>query len=190
MSGPRDAFILYQRDDESGTKYKIQRTLAEGVRDIRWYTPEQMEEGVLNLLLPRFVQREYENEAARLAEEQSQNEKDPFSEGWLIPARDSDFGVVEDLLRLKLTERHAAQVESVKASAYVLDLSDCTTAKQAQRRGELCLKALIDKMPKKPMKWGSAKCNLDALAPKGGGYELVQRMWNGELAPDNHPLHR
>ena len=28
----RDVFILYQRDDESGTKYKIQRTLAEGQR--------------------------------------------------------------------------------------------------------------------------------------------------------------
>ena len=52
MSGPRDVFILYQRDDESGTKYKIQRTLAEGARDIQWYTPEQMEQGVLNLLLP------------------------------------------------------------------------------------------------------------------------------------------
>ena len=53
-------FILYQRDDDGGTKYKIQRTLAGGVRVKEWYTPEQMEEGVLNLLLPRFVQRAYE----------------------------------------------------------------------------------------------------------------------------------
>ena len=35
LSGPRDVFILYQRDDENGTKYKIQRTLAEGARDIQ-----------------------------------------------------------------------------------------------------------------------------------------------------------
>ena len=134
----------------------------------------------------------YENEAARLAEEQSQDEKDPFSEGWLIPAHASDFQVVEDVLRLKTTERNAAEAESVTASAHVLDLSDCTEATQAQKRGELCLKALIDKMPKKPLKWGSAKCNLDALTPKhyDGGEEHMQRMWNGEVVPENHPLHR
>ena len=195
LSGPRDVFILYQRDDESGTKYKIQRTLAEGARDIQWYTPEQMEQGVLNSLLPRFVQREYENEAARLAEEQSQDEKDPFSEGWLIPACDSDFQVVTDTLRLKTTERNAAEVQSVTASAYVLDLSDCTDAKAAQKRGELALKAIIDKMPKKPMKWGSSKCNMDEVCPNGstgGGTseEKKERMWNGNVVPMNHPLGR
>ena len=145
---------------------------------------------MLNLLLPRFVQRKYENEAARLAEEESQTDKDPFSEGWLIAANASNFQVVEDVLRLKTTARNVAEVDSVKASAYVLDLSDCTEATQAQKRGERCLKALMDKMPRKPVKWGSSKSNLDALTPKHVGDGQVKRMWNGELAPDVHPLYR
>ena len=108
----------------------------------------------------------------------------------MIPAHTSDFQVVKDVLRLKTTERNAAEAESVTASAHVLDLSDCTEAKEAQKRGELCLKALIDKMARKPLKWGSGKCNLDVVAPKGGGDAEVQRMWNGELCPHNHPLQR
>ena len=186
-------FILYQRDDDGGTKYKIQRTLAGGVRVKEWYTPEQMEEGVLNLLLPRFVQRAYENEAARVAEEQSQDEKDCFAEGWLIPACDSDFDVVTDLRRLKVAPRHEGSMQSLQASAYVLDLSDCTEVTQAQTRGELCLKALIDGMPRKPLKWGSSKCNFDALHPRQDGEitgVTVERMWNRELAPVVHPLYR
>ena len=190
LSGPRDVFILYQRDDENGTKYKIQRTLAEGARDIQWYTPEQMEQGVLNLLLPRFVRREYDNEASRLAEEESQTDKDPFSEGWLIAANASDFVVIADILRLKAAPNKQPCVDSMMASAFVLDLSDCDDASQAQKRGELCLRALMDKMPKKPLKWGSSKCNLDAVIPRPDPPNTVERMWKGEIMPWTHPLDR
>ena len=141
----RDVFILYDRADASGNlKYKIERSLADGVRDTGWYAPEQMDDGVLSALLPRYVRREYddENDRARLEQEESQDNKDPFEEGWLYPACGSDFSLIDDIKRLKHS-KNAASVASLESDAYIIDLSDTTDAVDAQKRGEKCLQAII-----------------------------------------------
>jgi hypothetical protein len=191
ISGPRDVFILYDRSGASGNlTYKIQRNLASGVRDADWYAPEQMDDGVLSALLPRYVRRQYENDQARLEQDESQENKDPFEEGWLYAAaaRGSDFPLIDDIKRLKAT-KHAASVASLESDAYIIDLFDTTDAALAQKRGEKCLKAIMDEMPKKPQKWGSGKNNLDGLVTPGMKGS-AERMFSGEIVPQNHPLHR
>jgi hypothetical protein len=133
------------------------------------------------------VQRQYENDLARTEQEESQENKDPFEEGWMYPACGSDFSLIDDIMRLKHS-KNAASVASLESDAYIIDLSDVTDAVDAQKRGEKCLKAIIDEMPKKPQKWGSAKCNLDALVPANKG--SMERMYNGEIVPEAHPLRR
>jgi hypothetical protein len=146
-----------------------------------------MDDGVLSALLPRYVRRQYENDQARLEQEESQENKDPFEEGWLYLARGSNFSLIDDVNRLK-PSKHAASVASLESDAYIIDLSDTTDAVLAQKRGEKCLKAIMDEMPKKPQKWGSGKNNLDGLVPPHNGSK--ERMYNGEIVPENHPLHR
>jgi hypothetical protein len=149
-----------------------------------------MDDGVLSALLPRYVRRQYENDQARLEQDESQENKDPFEEGWLYAAgaRGSDFPLIDDIKRLKAT-KHAASVASLESDAYIIDLFDTTDAALAQKRGEKCLKAIMDEMPKKPQKWGSGKNNLDGLVTPGDKGS-TERMFSGEIVPQNHPLHR
>ena len=192
ISGPRDVMILYQRSADDGTtKYKIQRTLAGGVRDISWYTVEQLEDGVLSPLLVPYVKYEMWKEAARVAEQESQEEKDPFAEGWLYYPRQRMPQVVTDVLKLK-ANKNIRSVQSMEEDSVILDLYDCTDAQSAQKRGEISLKVLLDGMVKKPVKFGSGKSNLDGLVPgKGcGGDDPVGSMWRGAIAPELHPLNR
>ena len=196
VSGPRDVTILYQRSADDGTtKYKIQRALADGVRDISWYTVEQLEDGVLSSLLAPYVKYEMWKEAAQVAEQESQEEKDPFAEGWLYYTRQRMPQVVTDVLKLK-ANCHITSVRSMEEDSVIVDLYDCTDAQSAQKRGELSLKVLLDGMAKKPVKFGSGKSNLDEMKGKGLGKgrehegDRNVEMWRGAVAPDLHPLHR
>ena len=64
--------------------------------------------------------------------------------GWSLPTPLILFWMITAIQSLKQKGNKQRAVDSMMASAFELDLSDCDDATQAQKRSELSLRALID----------------------------------------------